>query len=113
MARVRRVRTGYRQASLLALLATSWSGVALAQHWGYSGEAGPENWSKIDAKYAMCGIGRNQSPIDLSTFVYAVCYEDDRSVAQQISVDDTTVTKKPVDFLKLFALLFFEIAMKL
>ena len=71
MARVRRVRTGYRQASLLALLATSWSGVALAQHWGYSGEAGPENWSKIDAKYAMCGIGRNQSPIDLSTFVEA------------------------------------------
>lgn len=71
MARLRRVRTGYLNASLLALLAISWSGVALAQHWGYSGEAGPENWSKIDAKYAMCGIGRNQSPIDLGTFVEA------------------------------------------
>jgi len=42
-----------------------------AQHWGYSGEAGPENWSKVDAKNVMCALGRNQSPIDLADFVEA------------------------------------------
>lgn len=40
-------------------------------HWGYSGEAGPENWGKLDAKYVACGTGRNQSPIDLANFVEA------------------------------------------
>lgn len=44
---------------------------ALAQHWGYAGEAGPENWSKVDPKFAMCALGRNQSPIDLTGFVEA------------------------------------------
>jgi len=44
---------------------------ALAQHWGYSGESGPENWSKLDATFAMCGLGRNQSPVDLGGFVEA------------------------------------------
>ncbi len=56
-------------APLMAALAMAWSGTAFAQHWGYAGEAGPENWSKIDPKFAMCGIGRNQSPIDLRGFV--------------------------------------------
>jgi len=55
-------------AAALAILPIS----ALAQHhWGYSGEGGPENWSKIDAKNVMCALGRNQSPIDLADFVEA------------------------------------------
>jgi carbonic anhydrase len=45
-------------------------GTALAQHWGYDGEAGPQNWGK-DAKYALCASGKNQSPIDLKGFVEA------------------------------------------
>jgi carbonic anhydrase len=40
-------------------------------HWSYSGEAGPENWGKLDAKYVTCNTGRNQSPIDLTNFVEA------------------------------------------
>ena len=48
-----------------------WTGVGLAQHWGYSGKAGPENWAKIDAKYAACAAGRNQSPIDLANLAEA------------------------------------------
>jgi len=45
---------------------------ALAQtHWTYEGEAGPENWGKLDPKFVMCGIGRNQSPIDLARFTDA------------------------------------------
>lgn len=47
----------------LAVAATS----AFAQHhWGYSGEAGPENWAKLDSKNILCSIGKNQSPIDIT-----------------------------------------------
>ncbi|AMO24047.1 carbonic anhydrase [Ramlibacter tataouinensis] len=46
-------------------------GPVFAQHWGYAGEAGPQNWAKLDAKNAMCALGRNQSPIDLGGFVEA------------------------------------------
>jgi carbonic anhydrase len=58
-------------AAALALVWTMGATVAVAQHWGYSGEAGPENWSKIDPKFAMCALGRNQSPVDLAGFVRA------------------------------------------
>jgi carbonic anhydrase len=33
--------------------------------WSYEGEAGPANWSKINADWAKCGTGNRQSPIDL------------------------------------------------
>jgi carbonic anhydrase len=55
----------------LALFCAAFGAPALAQHWGYSGEAGPDNWSKVDAKNVMCALGRNQSPIDLADFVEA------------------------------------------
>jgi len=32
--------------------------------WAYEGELGPENWGK---DFAMCGRGRNQSPVDIRT----------------------------------------------
>jgi carbonic anhydrase len=52
--------------------AIGWTGTSLAQtHWGYAGEAAPENWSKLDPKFALCGLGRNQSPVDLAGFVEA------------------------------------------
>jgi carbonic anhydrase len=58
--------------TLLAGAALAAGSGAMAQaHWAYEGEAGPENWGKLDPKYVMCGIGRNQSPIDLSRFVEA------------------------------------------
>lgn len=60
-----------RRLALGAALAFGLAAPALAQHWGYSGEAGPAHWSKLDAKYEMCGLGRNQSPIDLGSFVEA------------------------------------------
>lgn len=56
----------------LAAAAVALSTGAIAQtHWGYDGEAAPQNWSKLDPKFVMCGLGRNQSPIDISGFVEA------------------------------------------
>ncbi|MGZ8992767.1 MAG: carbonic anhydrase [Burkholderiaceae bacterium] len=52
-------------AVLMATAVFGWSGTATAQHWSYKGEAGPENWSKVDPKFAMCAIGKSQSPIDV------------------------------------------------
>ena len=65
------MKTIYSEALMVAILTTLWAGVGSAQHWGYTGEAGPENWAKLDAKFAMCGQGRNQSPIDLADLIKA------------------------------------------
>ena len=35
-------------------------------HWGYSGATGPENWAALSPEYAACGLGVNQSPINIS-----------------------------------------------
>jgi carbonic anhydrase len=56
---------------LIAPFLCTVTALACAQEWGYSGEEGPENWASIDEKFAMCGLGLNQSPIDLSNFVEA------------------------------------------
>jgi carbonic anhydrase len=49
----------------------SWAGSVPASEWGYSGDEGPANWADIDDDYEMCGLGKNQSPIDLDGFVEA------------------------------------------
>jgi len=40
-------------------------------HWAYVSEGGPQEWGKLDSKFVMCSIGRNQSPIDLAAAVRA------------------------------------------
>ena len=40
-------------------------------HWSYSGETGPEHWSELSSDYATCGIGVNQSPIDITDTIAA------------------------------------------
>jgi carbonic anhydrase len=58
--------------AVIACAALAAGPFALAQtHWSYEGEAGPENWGKLDPKFVMCSIGRNQSPIDLARFTDA------------------------------------------
>jgi carbonic anhydrase len=36
-----------------------------AHHWSYRGETGPTHWSKMESEFASCGMGREQSPIDI------------------------------------------------
>ncbi|MCF6337584.1 MAG: carbonic anhydrase [Gammaproteobacteria bacterium] len=34
--------------------------------WGYTGHAGPEHWANISEEFALCGKGKEQSPINIS-----------------------------------------------
>lgn len=34
-------------------------------HWGYSGDAGPDNWDALSPEYSLCADGSAQSPIDI------------------------------------------------
>jgi len=36
-----------------------------APHWGYDGEAGPQNWGDLQADFKVCKLGLEQTPIDL------------------------------------------------
>ncbi len=52
-------------ASLVIVLATGLSDGAHAAgvHWGYSGKIGPDHWGE---DFPACGMGKNQSPIDIT-----------------------------------------------
>ena len=36
-------------------------------HWGYTGHEGPASWGELSPKYKICGMGKNQSPINVTT----------------------------------------------
>ena len=55
----------------ILLLAVSAAFAGENTHWGYSGHEGPEHWGTLDLKYSMCSDGKNQSPINLSSFIEA------------------------------------------
>lgn len=59
---------------LVVLLGLAMSSLSLhaaeGAHWGYTGEAAPENWAKLSPEFASCS-GKNQSPIDLQGFIHA------------------------------------------
>jgi carbonic anhydrase len=40
-----------------------------APQWSYSGENGPEHWASEDPAFATCGLGKRQSPIDITSAV--------------------------------------------
>ena len=42
-----------------------------AAHWGYEGDASPEHWAEMSDKFALCGTGQNQSPIDIKSDIDA------------------------------------------
>jgi carbonic anhydrase len=49
-------------ATSLLLSTTAYPGVT---HWSYDGDVGSEHWSELSPDYALCGSGKNQTPIDI------------------------------------------------
>lgn len=53
----------------IALIALTASLPAAAQHttahWEYEGANGPAHWGALDGTYKTCGVGKEQSPIDI------------------------------------------------
>ncbi len=43
-------------------------GAGDAVEWGYEGPGAPENWAFLSAEFALCGDGRQQSPIDITGY---------------------------------------------
>lgn len=41
-------------------------GKEATQHWGYTGEVGPDHWSQLGSENEVCAVGLRQSPINLS-----------------------------------------------
>ena len=40
-------------------------------HWGYESSDGPANWGSLSPKWALCGEGKSQSPIDIENTLKA------------------------------------------
>ena len=40
-------------------------------HWGYTGDVSPEHWGDLCPDFSLCSTGKNQSPINLTTFIEA------------------------------------------
>ena len=50
---------------LLAIGLMTATAMASELHWGYDGEAGPDNWGALSEDFQTCTSGAEQSPIDL------------------------------------------------
>jgi len=66
---IRRYNRPMRQAWIAFIALTSISLPAAAQHtaahWEYEGASGPAHWGELDKTYKTCGVGKEQSPIDI------------------------------------------------
>lgn len=52
-------------ASTVAYAAPASKSESEAPHWSYDGSTGPEHWAHLNAEYAACSAGVEQSPIDI------------------------------------------------
>ena len=52
-------------------IATKETGHGHEVHWTYEGKEGPANWGKLKPEFAVCHIGRNQTPINIDQTVDA------------------------------------------
>jgi len=58
-----------RAGAALALTFAVVSSAALAEgkHWSYEGKEAPAKWGDLDKEFAVCKLGKEQSPIDIKT----------------------------------------------
>lgn len=56
-------------ASLLVVMAcsTSFAANQHGAHWEYDGKNGPAHWGELEKEFGACKLGKEQSPIDIST----------------------------------------------
>jgi carbonic anhydrase len=40
-------------------------------HWSYTGEGAPEHWGDLKPEFNTCKVGRNQSPINITSKIHA------------------------------------------
>src|SRR5689334_12199474 len=66
-----------------------------APHWSYQGPEDPSHWSKISPDFATCGVGHEQSPIDIVTAKAAPVPKGTQGF-DEVRLDPT-VRKAPVD----------------
>jgi carbonic anhydrase len=67
----RNVLTGLAAMALCPLCAPA-GFAAEGAHWSYEGATGPDKWGEIDAASKVCGVGGQQSPIDISGSIRAL-----------------------------------------
>ena len=58
-------------ASSIALITGCATNEVQNSHWGYTGHNTPDTWGQLSKKYAECGIGVNQSPINITHSLHA------------------------------------------
>ncbi len=54
---------------VLCVGVTAHAAGSAAPHWSYSGETGPAHWGAEDPSFAICSIGKHQSPINIEKAV--------------------------------------------
>lgn len=52
------------QLALLSLFTVT-GALAAGPHWEYEGHHGPAHWGEMDKDFEVCGLGKQQSPIDI------------------------------------------------
>lgn len=68
MQRLNMFKHGQRALKLTALACLSFATAlpaAQAAPWGYNGNVGPQHWGDLHPDYIVCGMGQNQSPINI------------------------------------------------
>jgi carbonic anhydrase len=68
---------------------------AHAPHWSYEGAGDPSHWSTLSKEFATCGVGHEQSPIDIVTAKAAPLQAGTKGF-DEVRLDPT-VRKAPVD----------------
>ncbi|MCG6971030.1 MAG: carbonic anhydrase family protein [Gammaproteobacteria bacterium] len=60
-----RIILGVTASVLTIAVATVLEASSGHDHWGYTGQAGPENWGELKQEFTTCKTGTRQSPIDI------------------------------------------------
>jgi carbonic anhydrase len=68
---LRRLGTMFASRCFATLLAPFAANAEWRTGWSYHGTDGPEKWGHLDPEYAVCALGKEQSPIDIRTTLKA------------------------------------------